>query len=47
LLVEVLHIHPLASQAALTGIVVATSYLLHKHVSFRRPALEKPPQEGR
>lgn len=35
-LVEVCHLRPLMGQALLTGINMAGSYLLHKHVSFRR-----------
>jgi len=35
-LVEVCRIHPLASQAILSLVTMATSYLLHKHVSFHR-----------
>jgi putative flippase GtrA len=35
-LVEICHLHPLASQAILSTITVLSSYLLHKHLSFRR-----------
>jgi putative flippase GtrA len=35
-LVEVCRLHPLASQAILTALSMAGSYLLHKKVSFRR-----------
>lgn len=36
LLVEVGHVHPLVSQAALIALTMVGTYVLHKRVSFRR-----------
>lgn len=41
LLIEGVHLHPLLAQALLNAVVVATSYVMHKHVSFRRR--QQPP----